>query len=113
MLETLDLTDTGLSTGGVDIAEALSLNQSLRVVRLGENQLWERFGIALGRVLPGQTGLQCLDLRHNSLRATGLAAIGDGMCGNTTLRDLCLRACHVTGARSLFASIGWLAAHGA
>lgn len=86
-------TDQGINDiGAIGIAEALTINTSLRILGLGCNAIKDSGALAIGNALNNNSTLMDLTLNQNEIGQGGAQGIGIGLKYNSALKRLDMRA---------------------
>ena len=88
VLQTLDLSKTGLSSEANYLADALMINSTLKELNLNYNQLGPQGAKHLAEALKTNSALQTLSLRGNELGADGTKHLSQAIKTNSTLKKL-------------------------
>ena len=76
---------------GEPLTNSLTHSLILSATDLSHNQLGDRAGRALGKLLNGRCSLHTLDVSNNTIGPVGAASIGHALQSNTTLINLNMR----------------------
>ncbi|CAM9481373.1 unnamed protein product, partial [Chrysoparadoxa australica] len=88
--------NSGTTTGGAAIAQALNLNTTLRKLDLSWNRLGRDSGVLLGKALTTNNSLEWLSIAYNAIGNKGAQEIGTALLTNHGLRHLDLSYNDVT-----------------
>eukprot|EP00037_Helgoeca_nana_P031205 m.394786 g.394786 ORF g.394786 m.394786 type:complete len:1389 (-) comp28346_c0_seq20:85-4251(-) len=87
--------------GAAAVAQALTVNRTLRILILAQTQIEDAGAVALAKALKLNTVLCSIDLSDNAVKNTGLAAFRDALKVNTTIAQINLTSNAIDAVRTI------------